>query len=101
MKKTVAAMMICLFLFGCATLQPGADRVMITTNEPDPAQYEYLSDITASSAHIMGQGQSVESVRIKLRNKALAMGADIVKIDTNNQNHDEVTMSGRAFKKKN
>jgi len=93
-------LVIFLGLTGCATLNPGAEKVMITTAEPDSSQYEYMGDVIASSDNALGQEKSVESVRVKLRNKAAALGGDIVKIDTNNQNGGEVTMSGRVFRKK-
>lgn len=99
MKKTMFVIMW-LFLMGCATaLRPGAERVMIITNNPDLSQYEYLGDITATKDGV-SQGQAVESVRAIIRNKASVMGADIVTIDTSNQYGYEITMSGRAFKKK-
>ena len=102
MKIPVSVLGLAIFLglAGCATLNPGAEKVMITTAEPDASEYEYMGDVIASSDNALGQGKSVESVRVKLRNKASKLGGDIVKIDTNNQNGGEITMSGRVFRKK-
>lgn len=95
---------------GCATvLKPGAEQIALVTDEVDAESYLFIGDVYGTgNASMYGGGHigGVKSARAAIRNKALEMGADTVKIDSTTTGKEMlagqavVTISGRAYRKK-
>lgn len=102
--STIGVALLAMVITGCAPLKvkPGAEKIQVITAEPSPSEYEYVGDVYATASDITYDlGKAVQKAKILLRNQALNLGADLVKLDTNNQSRrDAVTLTGRAFKKK-
>jgi hypothetical protein len=100
---------IAVFLVGCAAtpLNLGADRVKLTNVEP-AKECKFLGDITGSQGDYLTGGYTSNAnletgARNDLKNKAAAMGGNVVQILTqraggNYMQQTNVTISGGVYK---
>jgi hypothetical protein len=84
-------------------LKPEAQEVEFATEVPSPNAYKFVGEVTGEAAS-NDLEQAQEAARNDLRNKAAALGAFIVKIDTNVGQpvlllgKTKVKLVGRAYK---
>lgn len=95
---------------GCAgtqevALKPEAARIEIIKGELDRNEFEYLGDVSGTSKSKDIEAGN-EHARNDLRNKAAAMGAEVVILDTNTAanamdwtGRTQIVLTGRAFRR--
>ena len=117
MNKSVSASLVAFMLIGCAaaSITPGAEKVRITSTEPGK-ECKFLGDITGNQGNFFtGAYTSNENLetgaRNDLKNKAFAMGGNVVAILTQRagqtgggnssgfgSQQTNVTLSGNVYK---
>jgi len=110
-RSVVSRWLVVLMLAGCAgaehvALQPNAEQIEIVTGSVDRNALQFLGDVQgeAKSSDI---GEANQNARNDIKNKAAALGATIVVIDTNTAanamdwtGRNKVVLAGRAFRSK-
>jgi hypothetical protein len=108
----LVSLTIALFL-GCASapsqtipLAPDAAQVEIVTEAIDREKYEFVGDVQGE-AKASDIGEANKNARNDMRNKAAALGATVVILDTNTAanamdwtGRNKVVLAGRAFRPK-
>lgn len=92
-KTTLTTLIFLLSLTACSVaLQPGAEKINLAKSDPAPECKE-LGDVKGSSNFGM------ENVKNDLRNQALGLGANFVRMETvmNNPKGSLITMTGTAY----
>jgi len=89
--KKMMAIACAMMMVGCATTKPiaGSEKVRFTNTEPQGCKL--LGDITGSQAAVFRTGADIETgARADLKNKASAMGGNVVQILTSNPSQSQV-----------
>ena len=91
--KLICSLALLLSLTACSVaLQPGAEKINLAKSDP-ASECKELGDVTGSSNFGM------ENVKNDLRNQALKLGANFVRMETvmNNPQGSLVIMTGTAY----
>ena len=108
MKKLALAIVPVLFTIGCMderiALTPGAEKIRISTSIPQGC--EILGDVMGRASVEGEQSEAMADARNDIRNKASALGATDVELQTNNAQEKmgvmkpriEVTITGVAHR---
>jgi hypothetical protein len=85
-------------------LRPEAARIEIVKGEPDRKAFQYLGEVQGE-AKASDVGEANTNARNDIRNKAAALGATVVVLDTNTaanamdwSGRNKVVLTGRAFR---
>jgi len=116
MKKVQfsAMLMSAIYLIGCAAIQlkPGADRVIVSRNNP-PKGCKFITSVTGSQGNFFTGGYTsnrnlAQGAMNDLKNQAIGMGANYVQLETNQAGvtgsggggraQTDVTNTGNAYR---
>ena len=98
MLKIIVGCAILTFLFGCATAPVSSKAAEVRIEKIAPSGCKNLGDVSGDSGYwSTSVKNSLEAARNDIRNKASALGANVVVLETNNQIGARVTLGGQAY----
>ncbi|MBX2849119.1 MAG: DUF4156 domain-containing protein [Acidiferrobacterales bacterium] len=95
--KNTCTLLLLLALTACAAtkLQPAAAMVRLTHTEPNSHDCQFLGDITGAQDNIFASSENLETgARHDLKNKAHAMGGNVVYLLTQRAGHSGIIIDG-------